>query len=74
MAAADDVRADLEVSRRAQRTDGVRGVQITQGNVLMGDQMDFLLQSVTMPILTAKVDVDLKCRETATGRLISLDR
>ena len=39
----DDVRADVEVCRPAQRTDGARGVQITRGNVLMGDQMDFLV-------------------------------
>ena len=39
----DDVRADVAVCRRAQRTDGGRGVQITRANVLMGDQMDFLI-------------------------------
>jgi len=33
----DDVRADGKV------TDGARRVQITQGNVVMGDQMDFLV-------------------------------
>jgi cyclic beta-1,2-glucan synthetase len=39
----DDVRADVEVCRRAQRTDGARRVKITRGNVLMGDQLDFLV-------------------------------
>jgi hypothetical protein len=39
----DDVRPDIEVCRRAQRTDGARGVQITRGNVLMNDQMDYLV-------------------------------
>ena len=42
----DDVRAD-GICRPAQRTDGARSVQIAQGNVLMGDQMDFLVGTAT---------------------------
>ena len=38
-----NVRADVEVCRPAQRTDGARGVQITRGMCLIGDQMDFLV-------------------------------
>jgi hypothetical protein len=37
----EDVRVDIEVCRRAQRTDRARGVQITRGNALIGDAMDF---------------------------------
>jgi hypothetical protein len=42
----DDARAD-EICRRVQRTNGARGVQIAWGNVLMGDQMDFLVGTAT---------------------------
>jgi hypothetical protein len=36
------------VCRRTQRTDCARGVQITRGNALMDDQMDFLVGTPTI--------------------------
>jgi hypothetical protein len=39
----ENLRPDVAVCRPAQRTDGARGVQIAQGNVLIGDQMDSLV-------------------------------
>jgi hypothetical protein len=39
----ESLRADVEVCGPAQQTDGAPGVQITRGNVLIGDQMAFLV-------------------------------